>query len=295
MWETLQSLVRGARESIDLAVFTLTDDRLSNALVEAHKRGVVVRLLSDDDKAGDKGSDIRRVRGSGLAVRTDRSPYHFPHKFAARRPQGRGDRQLQLDRRAGPRQPREPAGDRGRDHRARLCEGLRGAVGRAGVGALRSTGSVIRQRLAIDVAHPRSPMQISANFDSGNIEVVSAADASDIQLRIVVDAGGEHRQWFHFRVSGVAGTPLRMRILNAKQCSYPDAWEGYRAVASTDRQTWLRVPTSVVDGELVIEHTSDADTAWFAYFAPYSLERHHDLMARIQGDDRVTHEVLGQT
>ncbi|MFT7520285.1 MAG: murein tripeptide amidase MpaA [Kiritimatiellia bacterium] len=138
-------------------------------------------------------------------------------------------------------------------------------------------------------------MHISAKFDSGNIEVVSATSTDDIQLRVRADAGDQHYQWFHFRVSGVRGQPLRARIVNAAGASYPKAWQGYQAAASYDRQTWFRTQTSVVDGELVIEHTAEHDSIWFAYFAPYSLQRHHDLIARTALDDRVSHQVLGTT
>ena len=82
MVETLLQLVDGARRTLDIAVFTLTDDRLADAIVAAHARGVAVRILSDDDKSWDRGSDIRRLRDRGVEVRCDRSPYHFHHKFA---------------------------------------------------------------------------------------------------------------------------------------------------------------------------------------------------------------------
>lgn len=125
-------------------------------------------------------------------------------------------------------------------------------------------------------------MHISSSFDSGNIEVVDATDPSDVQLRIRPDAGGDHMQWFHFRVVGARGEPLVLRIVNASACSYPAAWEGYRAVASTDRQRWHRVPTEYTEGALVIRITPEADAVWLAYFAPYSHERHLDLLARAQ-------------
>lgn len=82
MVEQLESMIEGARISIDLAVFTLTDDRLKRALIRAHARGVRVRILSDNDKAYDRGSDIHALTDAGLAVHVDRSPYHFHHKFA---------------------------------------------------------------------------------------------------------------------------------------------------------------------------------------------------------------------
>jgi murein tripeptide amidase MpaA len=139
-------------------------------------------------------------------------------------------------------------------------------------------------------------VHISDNFDAGNIEVVDASDPSDVSLRIRKDASSDHFQWFHFRVSGVRGTPLRLHLRNAGLASYVDGWQGYRACYSYDRQTWRRVAdTSYADGTLTIAHTPERDTVWYAYFAPYSMERHHDLVARCIGSARVHHEVLGRT
>ena len=41
--------------------------------------------------------------------------------------------------------------------------------------------------------------------------------------------------------------------------------------------------------------TIDTDIVWFAYFAPYSMERHHDLVSRIALKPGVTHRQLGET
>ena len=71
-----------ARRSADVCVFTITDDRISRAVADAHRRGVAVRIISDDDKANDLGSDIARLADAGVPVRVDRSPYHMHHKFA---------------------------------------------------------------------------------------------------------------------------------------------------------------------------------------------------------------------
>ncbi len=69
-------------KSIDVCVFTITDDRLADALLAAHRRGVAVRIISDDAKAEDLGSDVDRFERAGLTVRVDRSPFHMHHKFA---------------------------------------------------------------------------------------------------------------------------------------------------------------------------------------------------------------------
>ena len=82
MAETLCTLIGGCQERLDVAVFTITDDRVALALLAAHRRGVVIRILTDDDKAGDRGSDVVELARAGVPVRFDQSPHHFHHKFA---------------------------------------------------------------------------------------------------------------------------------------------------------------------------------------------------------------------
>ena len=125
-------------------------------------------------------------------------------------------------------------------------------------------------------------MQISAAFDSGNIIVRNASESSDIQLEIRKDAGEDHFQWFHFRLTGARGKPVRMRLMNAAEASYTRGWPGYQACASYDRKRWFRVPTSYDGQSLIIEHQPEADSVYYAYFAPYSQERHADLIAGVQ-------------
>ncbi|MBT9554943.1 MAG: endonuclease [Myxococcales bacterium] len=71
-----------ARVSVDVCVFTITDDHLSAAIMEAHGRGVAIRIVSDDEKSTDTGSDINTLRRLGVAVAIDTSPSHMHHKFA---------------------------------------------------------------------------------------------------------------------------------------------------------------------------------------------------------------------
>jgi len=71
-----------ARSSADLCVFTITDDRIVDDIIAAHRRGVTVRVISDDDKSLDRGSDIGRLDKAGIEVRMDTSPFHMHHKFA---------------------------------------------------------------------------------------------------------------------------------------------------------------------------------------------------------------------
>jgi mitochondrial cardiolipin hydrolase len=71
-----------ARRSADVCVFTITDDRIRSAMLGARRRGVALRVISDDDKATDEGSDIEALRRAGVEVRVDRSEAHMHHKFA---------------------------------------------------------------------------------------------------------------------------------------------------------------------------------------------------------------------
>jgi len=138
-------------------------------------------------------------------------------------------------------------------------------------------------------------MHISSAFDSGNIVVLDGSDPDDVRLEIRPDAGEDHFQWFHFRVTGARGTPLHMRILNADKVSFPDGWPHYRACASYDREEWFRVETRWDGKVLTIDHTPETDAIHYAYFAPYSLERHADLLAAAQCEPGVTLLRLGAT
>lgn len=79
---TIQSLIRGARRTLDICVFTITDDRISDEIISAHRRGVTVRVLTDDDKSFDRGSDIMELERAGIPVRMDAAADHMHHKFA---------------------------------------------------------------------------------------------------------------------------------------------------------------------------------------------------------------------
>ncbi|KAF6265153.1 peptidase M14, carboxypeptidase A [Scenedesmus sp. NREL 46B-D3] len=145
-------------------------------------------------------------------------------------------------------------------------------------------------------------LQITSAFDAGNIEVVDSTDPSNVQLKIRPDPYCEsdaqaHYQWFHFQVSTAAGTPLTMHIVNAGSASYASAWQGYRAAASYDMQHWFRVDTSYDEaaGVLTIQHTPTYPCVRYAYFAPYSWERHTDLVMRMQHQPHVQLHLLGQT
>jgi phosphatidylserine/phosphatidylglycerophosphate/cardiolipin synthase-like enzyme len=63
-------------------VFTITDDRITAAILEAHRRQIGLRIVTDNEKALDPGSDVERLRQAGVPLRIDRTPCHMHHKFA---------------------------------------------------------------------------------------------------------------------------------------------------------------------------------------------------------------------
>ncbi|MEM7706189.1 MAG: M14-type cytosolic carboxypeptidase [Pseudomonadota bacterium] len=139
-------------------------------------------------------------------------------------------------------------------------------------------------------------MEISDSFDAGNIQVLSLEDPKSIELHIRPDEGGSHYQWFYFRVTGARGIDLKMKIVNAAGASYAQGWENYQACVSYDRRIWHRArSTCYNDGVLTIESTPKLDVVWYAYFAPYSMEQHYDLISRSLRSPLVRHEVIGRT
>jgi len=78
----IAGFIAAARKTIDICVFTITDDRIASAILETHRRGRSIRIVTDDEKAGDPGSDIDRLAAAGIPVRVDRSPGCMHHKFA---------------------------------------------------------------------------------------------------------------------------------------------------------------------------------------------------------------------
>lgn len=80
--DRISSLFRSASKSADVCVFTITDDRVTDAILQATGRGVVVRVISDNDKSDELGSDIDRLSRAGIPVRVDHSAAHMHHKFA---------------------------------------------------------------------------------------------------------------------------------------------------------------------------------------------------------------------
>jgi murein tripeptide amidase MpaA len=137
-------------------------------------------------------------------------------------------------------------------------------------------------------------LSITSAFDGGNIRA-TAIEGNRIDLEIVADSNSDFYQWFYFRLTGAQAQAVELRILNCAGAAYPLGWENYRALMSYDRENWERVDTAYEDGILSIHVTPAANSVWFAYFAPYTMEMHHDLIAEAALQPGVEYRSLGKT
>ncbi|AOL22449.1 Murein tripeptide amidase MpaA [Erythrobacter litoralis] len=139
---------------------------------------------------------------------------------------------------------------------------------------------------------------IDSAFDSGNIEVLSI-EGRTARLALRKDENSEFAQWFHFRVAGAAGEEIELKLTGLNGSAYPGGWPDYDACVSEDREYWARAASSFdkdeANGTLTIRYTPASNVAWFAYFAPYSMERHHDLVAEASASEGVELVRLGET
>ncbi len=138
-------------------------------------------------------------------------------------------------------------------------------------------------------------MQISSLFDSGNIRVIRAEQPDDIMLAINKDNQSDFYQWFHFRLTGEVNQLHTLHISDLASSAYPKGWEGYNVLASYDRQTWFRVDSEFNGDILTFSIALEQPQVYFAYFIPYSYERHLDLLADAQCSPLCELKYLGDT
>lgn len=150
-------------------------------------------------------------------------------------------------------------------------------------------GNIVLEQHAADNQQQATESEQPAHENDNHSSTV------EFHLKIRQDTNSEFLQWFYFSVSAPQGTDLVLRILNADEASFKMGWQHYQALASCDRQHWLRVSTVYENGQLLIRHRSRSEITWFAYFTPYSDERHLNLIARSQGSPLCKVETLALT
>lgn len=80
--ERICTLLSQSNQCVDICVFTIADDTITEAILKAHQRQIQIRIITDNDKSDDAGSDIDYLLSKGINIVADNSPYHMHHKFA---------------------------------------------------------------------------------------------------------------------------------------------------------------------------------------------------------------------
>ena len=154
-------------------------------------------------------------------------------------------------------------------------------------------------RMARELAALVGVDRTDANTDPAELQdVVDRLASSGYPVRADPDfkTMSDFHQWFHFRLAGAAGQEVTLRITNCKDSAYPHGWPDYKGVMSLDREDWVRISaTTYADGVLTMKLTPPQDLVWIAYFAPYSMERHHDLVSQTATIPGVEYRSLGQS
>ena len=68
--------------TIDIAVYSITNTKIANAIIAAHRRGARVRIVTDRTMTGHKSSMIYELSAAGIPVRTNRRHKIEHNKFA---------------------------------------------------------------------------------------------------------------------------------------------------------------------------------------------------------------------
>lgn len=79
----IANMLRTCKKSLDIAIFSLSNNTLYEAVKEVWEAGCEVRIIADDECCNNFGSDIYRLAAMGIPVKTDNSKqFHMHHKFA---------------------------------------------------------------------------------------------------------------------------------------------------------------------------------------------------------------------
>ena len=65
---TLVNTIRTSMKTLDICVFTITNDKLCQAILECNERGVQIRIITDDLKSSDVGSDIEKFKNAVITL-----------------------------------------------------------------------------------------------------------------------------------------------------------------------------------------------------------------------------------
>jgi len=73
--------IDSAAKQLQICVFTISDDNITKSLLTAHKKGIAIKVITDNDKSLDVGSDVEQLAKAGVDVKMDTTSNHMHHKF----------------------------------------------------------------------------------------------------------------------------------------------------------------------------------------------------------------------
>jgi len=137
---------------------------------------------------------------------------------------------------------------------------------------------------------------VDCSFDAGSIEVINVDDFNNLKFKIRSDTNSNFAQWFYFRLSNVKNKLLNISFVDMDRTAYPDGWKDYRICYSNDNCDWLRLDSKFDGKNLNFEIMSGYDVLYFAYFEPYSYDRHMQLINNCNLLPNIfSYESLGKT
>lgn len=135
---------------------------------------------------------------------------------------------------------------------------------------------------------------VNSKFDAGSIEIVDITN-ENLVFKLRGDTNSHFAQWFYFSVTNIARKKIDIKITNLSKSAYIAGWEDYNICASFDNKNWFRIPCEFDGDNLYFTLETIKNTVYFAYFIPYSYERHMNLVAFANSSGLATHEILGKT
>jgi mitochondrial cardiolipin hydrolase len=79
--KTFLSILRSAKSTVDVCVFTITSSTIATALRDVIMDGVTVRMITENSTIDQKCSEIHKLAHAGVATKIDTSEYLLHHKF----------------------------------------------------------------------------------------------------------------------------------------------------------------------------------------------------------------------
>jgi len=73
--------INRCEHSLDIAVYAITHDEISQAIIDAHKKGVKVRVITDNLQASNVYSDDELLQEAGIPILKTRKAGSMHHKF----------------------------------------------------------------------------------------------------------------------------------------------------------------------------------------------------------------------